>query len=136
MFKSILLFAFFNLFHMQSLWLSREGIEKGVENLMYQTSRSTCSCSAEGTEPRDETSINFFSIHIRNYIYKLQIDKLLYNTTMTIPGGAKYHDYPLALRYPSGRKRSEVHSFVQFVTHLSLGFSTRGVPRQKSKYNN
>ena len=64
----------------------------------------------------------FFSIHIRNYIHKLQIDKLLYNTTMTIPGGAKYHDYP------SGRKRSEVHSLVQFVTHLSIGFSTRGVP--------
>ena len=42
----------------------------------------------------------FFSIHIRNYIHKLQIDKLLYNTTMTIPGGAKYHDYPMAFKVP------------------------------------
>ena len=44
--------------------------------------------------------IRFFSIHIRNYINKLPIDKLLYNTTRTIQGGAKYPDYRLAFKVP------------------------------------
>ena len=41
-----------------------------------------------------------FSTYLRNYIGKLPMDKLLYNTTMTIPGGAEYHSYPLAFKVP------------------------------------
>ena len=46
----------------------------------------------------EENTITFFSIHIRIYINKLQTNNLLYNTTKTIPGGAKYHDYPLSFK--------------------------------------
>ena len=34
-----------------------------------------------------------FSMYIRNYINKLPIDNILYNTIRTIPGGARYHDW-------------------------------------------
>ena len=40
------------------------------------------------------------SIYIGNYINMLPIDKLLYNTTRTIPGGANYNEYPLAFKEP------------------------------------
>ena len=44
--------------------------------------------------------LHLSSIHIKNCISKLPIDKLLYNTTRTIPRGAKYRDYPLAFKVP------------------------------------
>ena len=41
-----------------------------------------------------------FSIYKGNYINKLPIDKLPYNTTRIIPGGAKYNVYPFAFKVP------------------------------------
>ena len=40
-------------------------------------------------EEQSKVSYLFFSIHIGNYINKLPIDKLLYNTTKMIPGGCR-----------------------------------------------
>ena len=39
-----------------------------------------------------------------------------------IPGGAKYHDYPWSLRYPSGRNRNEDHSLrsLWLICHLDF----------------
>ena len=66
----------------------------------------------------------FFFYTLRHYIYKLQIDKLLYNATRTIPGGAKYHDYPLAFKVPlwSRTKWNEVHSLCSLwlICHLDF----------------
>ena len=36
----------------------------------------------------------FFISNIKVYIDELQTNSLLYNATKTLPGGAKYNDYP------------------------------------------
>ena len=58
-----------------------------------------------------------FSIHIKSYIDKLLNDKLLYNTTRTIPRGAKYHYYPLAFKVLLWLKLNLVIVCAQLVAH-------------------
>ena len=73
-----------------------------------------------------------FFLNIRIYITKLQTNNQLYNTTKTIPGGAKCQDYPLAFEVLLWSKtKFTVHDIV-----ITFGFSTKGVPEQEPKYNN
>ena len=70
-----------------------------------------------------------FFIYIRIYINKLQTNNQLYNTTKTIPRGAKYHDYPLAFEVLLWSKTK----FTVYDTVITFGFSTKGVPEQEPK---